>query len=69
MRRIPTFVAGDRVRLNCPTARAYNGRLCSVVRPLVIGAEVDAEVGPMFRVFVDDLGSFDAFIDEMEPAP
>ena len=65
------FAPGDRCRLNCPTAQAYNGKFCTVVRPLVLGAEVDASVGPMFRVYVDSPNggpsSFDAFAEELEP--
>lgn len=62
------FAPGDRCRLNCPTAQAYNGKLCTVVRPLALDVEVDASVGPMFRVDVDGLapGNFDAFADELE---
>ena len=60
---------GDRCRLRCPMAQAYNGRTATIVRQLVLDVEVGREVGPMFRVAVDGLGSFDAFEGELEPLP
>lgn len=53
--------------LRCPTAQAFNGKRCRIVRPLELDKEVDAEVGPMFRVVTEDGTAFDAFAEELEP--
>lgn len=53
--------------LRCPTASAFDGRRCRIIRPLELDKEVDIEVGPMFRVEMEDGTPFDVFAEELDP--
>lgn len=50
-----------------PPMEQYDGQTMTVIRPLEVPAEADAEVGPMFRVRMhSDQSSQDVYADEIE---